>query len=103
MGFRFGLSLLFFVSVFAGSVRADAIDGEWGFTDGRKVSISGDMITMPNGHLIKGENGHHAFTYLPPGSTNPVVLDQLDEETMERHHGTASVETWKRRCELHTS
>jgi hypothetical protein len=46
--------------------RADAIDGDWCSTDGMRMSISGEKITIPSGKHIQGNYSRHAFDYVVP-------------------------------------
>lgn len=49
-----------------GVSRADAIDGDWCSTDGMRMSISGEKITIPSGKQIQGNYSRHAFDYIVP-------------------------------------
>jgi len=49
-----------------GAGHADAIDGDWCSTDGMRMSISGDKITIPSGKQIEGNYSRHAFDYVVP-------------------------------------
>jgi len=67
-------------------LRADAIDGDWCYTDGRRLSINGPQIVTPAGRRTTGIYDRHGFTYtLPdaePGDGSTVSMSQLDEDTM---------------------
>ena len=93
--------------------RADAIDGNWCFTDGRHMSIDGPRIVTPGGKRIEGEYGRHSFSYTvpasEPGAGSIIGMIQLNEQTIHvrRRSGTAGtapgkVQVW-RRCSLTTS
>ena len=49
---------------------ADAIDGDWCSTDGMRMSIQGEKITIPSGKQIKGNYSRHAFDYVVPADEN---------------------------------
>ena len=50
--------------------HADAIDGDWCSTDGMRMSIQGEKITIPSGKQIKGNYSRHAFDYVVPAGEN---------------------------------
>jgi hypothetical protein len=51
-----------------GVSHADAIDGDWCSTDGKRMSIRAEQITTPGGRQIQGNYSRHAFDYVvPPG------------------------------------
>ena len=84
---------------------ADAIDGHWCFTDGRRISISGPDVVTPGGKRMTGDYGRHSFAYLAPdgetGAGSTVFMVQLNEETIWVRIGTppsaaADSETWRR-------
>ena len=87
--------------------RADAIDGNWCFPDGKHFTIQGPSITTPAGNRIEGNYSRHAFTYTAPasekdgGTTISMVL--VNEQTLQLTRGTAgasaAAETW-RRCNV---
>ena len=45
---------------------ADAIDGDWCSTDGMRMAIRGEKITIPSGKQIEGNYSRHAFDYVIP-------------------------------------
>ena len=49
---------------------ADAIDGDWCSTDGMRMSIRGEKITIPSGKQIEGNYSRHAFDYVDPAGEN---------------------------------
>jgi len=46
--------------------HADAIDGDWCSTDGKRMSIRAEQITTPGGKQIQGNYSRHAFDYVVP-------------------------------------
>ena len=95
------------VASYAGSARADQIDGNWCFKDGRTLSINGSKIVTPGGNSITGDYTRHSFAYVVPGSeTNAgamVAMRQLNEMTIQVTEETAAgsgqttpVQVWKR-------
>lgn len=62
------LAVLAAIGVLAqtGTVRADAIDGDWCSTDGMRMSINGERITTPGGRQTQGNYSRHAFDYVVP-------------------------------------
>ena len=67
-------SLIFLVSTAmllqTGVGHADAIDGDWCSTDGMRMSIRGEKITIPSGKQIEGNYSRHAFDYVVPAGEN---------------------------------
>jgi hypothetical protein len=53
-----------------GISRADAIDGDWCSTDGLRMAIRGEKITIPSGKQIEGNYSRHAFDYVIPAGEN---------------------------------
>src|SRR5260370_7804863 len=54
--------------------RADAIAGDWCSTDGMRMSIRGEKITIPSGKPIERNYSPHASDYLhPPTPTRPTT------------------------------
>jgi hypothetical protein len=87
-----------FLLVLAGTVisnaaRADVIDGEWCFSDGRHLSIRGPEIVTPAGHRLAGDYSRHSFSYaIPsgePGTGQTVSMLLLNENTVQLHSGAA--------------
>ena len=78
---------------------ADAIDGNWCFTDGRHFSIDGPDIVTPSGTQIVGEYGRHSFLYTVPGNESGagklVAMRLLDENTVQLAIGSDASETSK--------
>ena len=64
-----GIFLVFFALAFllpATPAMADAIDGDWCFSDGRHFSIDGPEIVTPAGTPTTGDYGRHSFLYTVP-------------------------------------
>jgi hypothetical protein len=68
----------------ANTARADAIDGDWCHTDGRRLSINGPRIVTPGGATIVGDYDRHHFTYVVPASepdagatVNMILMSEL--------------------------
>jgi hypothetical protein len=68
------------------SARADVIDGNWCYPDGRHFSIRGPDIVTPAGTAAKGSWSRHSFSYQvpPPESDNGQTVYMLlqDENTV---------------------
>jgi hypothetical protein len=84
---------------------ADAIDGNWCHSDGRRFTIRGPAITTPGGSRIQGEYDRHHFTYqIPtpePRAGEKVFMTLMGEYLVHlRVGGEASsagpVEEWNR-------
>jgi hypothetical protein len=99
-----GMGLLF---VLPGTALADAIDGQWCFTDGKSLSIDGSAIMTPGGSSIQGLYDRHAFEYTAPasekdaGATVSMTLISDDVLHLMRTAGrnsaaSANPEVWKR-------
>jgi hypothetical protein len=92
------IALLFFIE----PVFADAIDGNWCHTDGRRFSIRGPEIVTPGGKTMDGNYSRHWFTYVvpapEPGVGQTIFMTLLDENTVHLRLGEASAapETWVR-------
>jgi hypothetical protein len=93
----------------AGRAWADAIDGDWCFTDGRHFSIRGPQIVTPGGKPMEGDYDRHGFSYIVPegemGAGAIVLMTLVDDDTIHLRQGAASMdpaEIWHR-CTLHTS
>ena len=67
-------SLIFLVAAAmllqTGVGHADAIDGDWCSTDGMRMSIRAEKITIPSGKQIQGNYSRHAFDYVVPSGEN---------------------------------
>ena len=94
-----GLILLTITSNIA---SADAIDGDWCRTDGKRMSIHGPTIITPGGRYIRGEYNRHAFSYVIPegetGAGEHVSIILLSEYLAHARQGkeNAPVQAWNR-------
>jgi hypothetical protein len=90
--------------------RADAIDGNWCYKDGRRMSIDGPRIVTPGGTSTIGEYDRHGFIYVvPEGDPHAglrIIMLLLSENIIRMfipHKGPglkpATVEEWQR-CDL---
>ena len=91
------IALLFFVE----PAFADAIDGNWCHTDGRRFSIRGPEIITPGGKTMEGNYSRHWFSYVvpvpEPGTGQTIFMTLLNENTVHLRLGEASApETWVR-------
>lgn len=98
----------------AGSpARADAIDGNWCFADGRQFQIQGPTIVTPGGTSMRGDYDRHGFAYVVPegeaGAGNRVLMLLLDDYTLHLWPDAApqpadrgEPEVWNR-CQAKTS
>ncbi|HSR55661.1 MAG TPA: hypothetical protein VLN73_05445 [Alphaproteobacteria bacterium] len=114
MKLRLGFALgVLTASVMPVGAQADALDGGWCYSDGKRLFINGSEIMTPGGNRITGDYRRHSFTYkIPPkepGAGMIVHMQQLDEETMHMTLGTGPdgggggpAQTW-RRCPKGTS
>lgn len=100
---RFGAAVLVGVIAAAGAspVRADAIDGHWCFTDGKRISIQGPSVVTPAGSHIEGDYTRHFFRYVAPQADpdagQTVSMTLLNEDTMRVGIGAdAAGEIWHR-------
>ena len=86
---------------------ADAIDGHWCFTDGKRISIQGPAIITPGGSHIQGDYGRHSFSYVVPpadqGAGQTVSMALINDDTVHLRIGTgpayssdAPVQVWHR-------
>ena len=57
--------------------HADAIDGDWCSTDGMRMSIHGEKITIPSGKQIQGNYSRHAFDYVVPAGKTAQVMSSV--------------------------
>lgn len=90
--------------------RADALDGNWCFGDGRHLYIDGPKILTPGGKRLNGDYRRHTFRYTvpggEPGAGSTAFMMQLDDNTMHMTIGDPAgsappspVQVW-RRCKL---
>jgi hypothetical protein len=86
----------------ATSSRADAIDGNWCHTDGRRLTIRGPQIVTPGGAKMRGDYTRHSFVYVVPagesGTGETVSMILLSEYLMHARQGgnDAPVQVWNR-------
>jgi hypothetical protein len=91
-----GLTLL------AGPALADAIDGNWCHSDGRRFSIRGAEIVTPGGKRMEGDYSRHWFSYTAPapepGAGKTIFMTLANENTVHLRLGeqTSAPETWVR-------
>ena len=85
-----------------GVSHADAIDGDWCSTNGKRMSISGEKITTPGGKQIQGNYSRHAFDYIVPagesGSGEVVSIILRGEYLAQSRQGPAEgpLTEWRR-------
>jgi hypothetical protein len=82
---------------------ADAIDGDWCHSAGKRMSIRRSSIVTPGGHQTIGNYTRHFFSYvIPEGETGAgmtVEIQLLSEYLAHaRQGGDSSVPEW-RRCQ----
>ena len=104
-----GLATVALLLLPAGRARADAIDGEWCYPDGRHMSIQGPNIVTPGGTAITGNYARHYFSYVvppaEPGAGQTVAMTLMNEYTVNLRVGAGGanaaqaavpVEVWHR-------
>jgi hypothetical protein len=91
------------LSILAGPAFADAIDGNWCHTDGRRFVIRGPAIVTPGGKHMEGNYGRHNFSYTAPApepdAGQDIQMTLVNENTVHLRHGTAvsaTPEIWVR-------
>lgn len=82
---------------------ADAIDGDWCRTDGKRMTIRGPAIVTPGGQHTKGDYTRHSFAYVIPageaGAGAAVSIQLLSEYLAHARQGAdGPVQEW-RRCQ----
>lgn len=82
---------------------ADAIDGDWCRSDGKRMTIRGPAIVTPGGQQTNGDYTRHFFSYvIPPGEpgAGATVSIQLLGEYLAhaRQSSDGPVQEW-RRCQ----
>lgn len=86
----------------AGPALADAIDGTWCHSDGRRFSIRGPEIVTPGGKTLEGNYSRHWFSYVVPapesGAGETINMALLNENTVQTRRGEAAAgqEIWVR-------
>ena len=90
------------VALAAGPARADVIDGNWCFTDGRYFTIEGPEIVTPGGAHLRGNYSRHFFGYSEGGAT--IYMTLVNEMTvhLRRQAEQGPYEVW-RRCQPRVS
>ena len=94
------LAMMASVTLFNGAALADAIDGDWCYVDGKRLSINGPDIVTPGGVQTKGNYDRHHFSYVVPasepgaGATVNMVL--LSEIVMRLKPPGGEEQTWRR-------
>ena len=90
------------LAMLASPAFADAIDGNWCHSDGRRFTIRGPEIVTPGGKRMEGNYSRHWFTYTAPapepGAGQTIFMALADENTVYLRLGeqTATPETWVR-------
>ena len=101
--------ILFFIGTLSVSfiltpiALADAIDGDWCDSNGKRMSIRGPCMVTPGGQQISGNYSRHLFSYMiPAGETDAgatVEIQLLSEYLAHSREGNdPSVHEW-RRCQ----
>lgn len=89
----------FFSSFPGGGARADSIDGDWCYADGRKFSIDGPNFVTPGGNRIQGDYDYYAFAYQIPkpeaGAGLTVSMVFIDDDTLHVTLGKGAAGTEK--------
>ena len=88
-------------------VVADAIDGDWCRSDGKRMTIRGPAIVTPGGQPTSGDYTRHYFSYvIPPGEPGAgatISIQLLGEYVAHARQGAdGSVQEW-RRCQAGVS
>jgi hypothetical protein len=90
------------LGLLASPAFADAIDGNWCHSDGRRFTIRGPEIVTPGGKRMEGNYSRHWFTYTAPapepGAGQTIFMALADENTVHLRLGeqTSTPETWVR-------
>jgi hypothetical protein len=104
---RSTLILVVSTMLIATAARADAIDGDWCHSNGKRLSIRGPDIVTPGGKAIRGDYTRHSFQYVVPageaGTGDTVQIILRNEHLAHSRQGLdAAVQEW-RRCSATTS
>lgn len=79
---------------------ADAIDGNWCHSDGRRFEIAGPTIVTPNKTRTQGQYDRHYFSYVvpasDPGAGTTVDMTLMGETSVRIKPGDRAEETWTR-------
>lgn len=102
-----GVGALAVLFVASGEARADQIDGQWCYKDGKHLSIDGPKIVTPGGKAMTGEYDRHGFRYIVPAGEphagSAITMVQLDDETINVQVGEdPGIQVWNR-CKLKIS
>lgn len=93
-----GLAAL--LSLASAPAWADAIDGEWCSTDGKRLAIAGPAIVTPGGTKMTGNYDRHGFDFVipagEPGAGQKMIMVLLGEELMQSRIGASAPLSWKR-------
>ena len=91
------------LTVMATSARADAIDGDWCQTAGKRMSIHGPDIVTPGGKQTRGDYSRHFFSYVIPngeaGAGATVSITLLGEYLAHARVGSDPTIVEWRRCQ----
>jgi len=91
------------LTVMATSARADAIDGDWCHTAGKRMSIHGPDIVTPGGKQTRGDYSRHFFSYVIPngeaGAGATVSITLLGEYLAHARVGNDTTIVEWRRCQ----
>lgn len=80
----------------AGGALADAIDGDWCHSDGRRLTIAGPEIVTPAGKKLTGQYDRHNFAYLEPGASTAITMVLQGEYQMQLKPPAGDLQTWRR-------
>lgn len=87
----------------AGAAHADAIDGNWCHSDGRRFTIRGSDIVTPGGKAMQGDYSRHYFSYVAPaperGAGGTIYMTLMGENAVQLRYGdaaSANPENWVR-------
>ena len=92
------------LGLLASPAFADAIDGNWCHSDGRRFTIRGPEIVTPGSKRMEGNYSRHWFSYMAPapepGAGQTIFMTLADEYTVHLRHGegasAAPPEVWVR-------
>lgn len=88
----------------AGAAHADAIDGNWCHSDGRRFTIRGSDIVTPGGKAMQGDYSRHFFSYVAPApergaAGGTIYMTLMGENAVQLRYGdaaSANPENWVR-------
>ncbi len=98
----FGHQLKIFIAalglaMLAGPALADAIDGNWCHTDGRRFTIRGPEIVTPGGKRMEGNYSRHWFSYVAP-APEPGAGETIFMTSRQREHGVSAARRSRHRA-----